>query len=209
MRGRLGRIDDEEKAMLPGGLCRWLQVLQRSRYIPRGIHDDALRLRTDHILKRGAIIEAVAVRWDPRYPHSHLRERPHHRIVLIGGHDDMIPRVEESLDDPVHRFRYIPREGNAFRMGEVIKPSKHGTEREERIEALLHQTALRSVEIEAACADILCYRLRGSGGFRKSCRCIVEIYTVHGRIVSHHHCILNHIMVASKAWTSERKENSG
>ena len=107
---RLGCVHDEEKAVTLRNLSHPRDVHHISREVRAVGRDNRPRLRTDEGLEFRVVGIAfpVCLHKGQRYPLLlHLIKGAEHRIVLQHRGDDVVPRIQDSLNGDIQSLRGI------------------------------------------------------------------------------------------------------
>ena len=175
----LRRVEQKSNAPCTRGSTDGFGGGDGSRDVRRVRHHDETRRRTERgddvvrvnhavVARRNARRRDDAVGFEPM-------QRTQHRVVVVGGGDDVVPRTDESLDREIQRVGSVEREDHPFGRRGADEPS------EGRPQLSEHPTRFDRFPVAAASgargefAVVVHHRVEHLLGLRMGRGCVVEI----------------------------------
>lgn len=192
--GALCAVQKKEDALLPAETPERLYGLYCTVDIGGMGADEQTGVRSFQRGKRGKLHPSVPICWNPAELDALLRElrqRTHHGVVLHRGHQCMVARMEQPLQQEIQRHGDILSEDYILRIVAVEETAEPLSTGKDGILCLISALIAAAIDVAADLCKIAVYAVGEHRRLRKGSRGIVQIAFFHPVLLCIIDCLLS------------------
>ena len=180
---RLCRVQNEYQTVTAAERPHLLRRHQRTAHIAAVEHHHSLCLRPQQLLRllhAQAAVRAAGDAVEGHAPARQLDHRPHHGVVLHGGHQHVVAAAQQTLQQHVQALGDVLGEHHVAAVGAVKQAGQPLPRVQHLLLRLIRLVVAAAADVAAAVLHIAAHGLRHALRLGKAGAGVVQIDALHG-----------------------------